>query len=308
MLEIIPTNTNIDFMGQRSTWLAVSCGLILITFLLLFTKNLNFGIDFSGGAVVQFQFKEPTQTRDVRKWLNDGNIRFSILQSIGNAGENEFQLKLDGNADNLQKISTQIETVFTKSVGAGMFTIRKVDVVGPRAGKALRTASLWAAIYAIIGILIYIIIRFDFRYSPGAIIALAHDSILIMGVFLVTQQEFSLQIVAAVLTIIGYSINDTIIVYDRIRETIKANPKQDLEVNINEGLNRTLSRTIITSLTTLLSVSALWIFAGGIIRDFAEALFIGVIVGTYSSIFIASPVFLFMARREERIAQAHKMA
>lgn len=308
MFKIIPSDTKIDFIGKQKVLIGFSILLVLGSFFLLFNKGLNFGIDFTGGAVIQIKFNQAVDTSQVRGWLEEGKMKFSIIQRIGEVEENEFQLKLKGNVSNLQDLLTQVTSVFSRSVGSQGFTVRKVDVVGPRAGKALRASSFWAALYAIIGILIYIIIRFDFRYSPGAIIALLHDSVLILGAFVLTQQEFSLQIVAAVLTIIGYSINDTIIVYDRVRETIKANPKLSLEENINKSVNLTLSRTIVTSITTLLAVSALWIWGGGIIKEFAAALFLGVIVGTYSSVFIASPLFLFMARRQERIALQRKVA
>ncbi len=308
MMQIIKHDIGIDFIGKRKTWAIVSFCLIATSFVLLLTKGLNFGIDFTGGAVIQVQFQETSNTGQVREWLSDKGIDFSVIQRIGNETENEFQLKLKGEAKNLQKLSNDVEAAFTAAVGAGKFEIRKVDVVGPAAGKALRSSSFWAGLYALIGILIYIMIRFDFRYSPGAIVALVHDSILILGVFVLTQHEFSLQIVAALLTIIGYSINDTIIVYDRIRETVDANPKRELEKNINISINSTLGRTLVTSVTTLLAVAALWSFGGGIIRDFAEALFIGVVVGTYSSVFVASPVFLTMARRQERLDMEHKLA
>lgn len=308
MMQIVPHDISIDFIGKRKTWAIVSVLLIIGSFGLLFGKGLNFGIDFTGGAVIQVQFKELTDTANVRGWLKEKDIEFSVIQRIGSIEENEFQLKLKGNTDNLQKLSDSVTAAFTEAVGSGKFEIRKVDVVGPAAGQALRNSSLWAGLYALIGILIYIMIRFDFRYSPGAIVALVHDSILILGAFVLTQHEFSLQIVAALLTIIGYSINDTIIVYDRIRETIEANPKRALEKNINASINSTLGRTLVTSITTLLAVAALWAFGGGIIRDFAEALFIGVVVGTYSSIFVASPVFLTMARRQERLDMERKVA
>lgn len=296
MIQIVRHDINIDFIGKAKIWAVISLILIGVSFGLLFTKGLNFGIDFTGGAVIQVKFADHAETGQVREWLASKGIEFSVIQRIGDRTDNEFQLKLKGEADNLQKLSNEVSAALAAQVGEGKFEIRKIDVVGPAAGKALRDSSFWAAIYALVGILIYIMVRFDFRYSPGAIISLVHDSILILGAFVLTQHEFSLQIVAAVLTIIGYSINDTIIVYDRIRETVLANPKRSLEANVNNSINSTLGRTIITSFTTLLAVAALWSFGGGIIQDFAEALFIGIVVGTYSSIFVASPVFIIMAK------------
>ena len=308
MLQVVPPNIKIDFIGKRGTWAICSALLILGSFVLLATKGLNFGIDFTGGAVIQVQFTKNVDTGTVRGWLEDNGVTFSLIQRIGAESEQEFRLKMKGGAENLQQLSELVSAALNKTAGEGQFKLRKVDVVGPRAGEELRSSSFWAALYALVGILIYIMIRFDFRYSPGAIVALMHDSILILGAFVLTQHEFSLEIVAALLTIIGYSINDTIIVYDRIRETIKANPKRALEENINVSINATLGRTIITSLTTLFAVFALYIFGGGIIKDFAEALMIGVVVGTYSSIFVASPVFLILARRQERLEAERKFS
>lgn len=296
MFTIVSSKLNFDFIGKRVMFASVSIVLILLSFVLLGTKGLIFGIDFTGGAVIQVKFNEATETAQVRGWLDDQNVRISSLQRIGADEENEFQIKLQGEAKELSSLSDNVSAAFGATVGDGKFTIRKVDVVGPAAGAELRTKSYWAAFYALLCILIYIAIRFDFRYSPGAIVALVHDTILTLGFFVIIEHEFTLQIVAALLTIIGYSINDTIVVYDRIRETIAANPKNSLEENINISINSTLGRTVVTSLTTMLAISALWLFGGGIIEDFAIALFVGVLVGTYSSIFVASPAFLFMAK------------
>lgn len=304
MIQIVAPNTKIDFIGNQRIWITVSIILIIASFSLLFFKGVNLGIDFMGGAVIQVKMKDKTSTGELRSILEKQGVKFSLIQRVGTELENEFQLKVKGSSAHLQKLSDTVNAALTSARGNGSFEIRKVDVVGPRAGKALRTSSFWAAFYAIIGILIYIMIRFDFSYSPGAIIALLHDSILILGAFVITQKEFSLHIVAAILTIIGYSINDTIIVFDRIRETITANPDRELTKNVNEGINATLGRTITTSFTTLLAVAALYVFGGGLIHDFAEALFIGVIFGTYSSIFIASPIFLFLAKRQKRLQAA----
>jgi preprotein translocase subunit SecF len=201
-----------------------------------------------------------------------------------------------------------VAAAIEKSTGPGKFEVRKTDVVGPQAGAELRWASFWATVYAIIGIVIYVIIRFDVRYSPGALASLLHDATIMLGAIVITQKEFSIQIVAAVLTIIGYSINDTIIVYDRIREVIKANPTKSLKDSVNEAINTTLTRTINTNATVLLSVFALWLFGGQVIQDFSESMLVGMIVGTYSSIFVASPLFVFMAKRQERLELAQRTA
>ena len=299
MIQIIPPDTKINFIGKQQLWITISILLVVTSLFLIFVRGLNLGIDFMGGAVIQVKMKDKTSTGELRTMLEKRGVSFSSIQRVGTELENEFQLKIKGNSKELQKLSDNVSTALTSAGGAGSFEIRKIDVVGPRAGKALRTSSFWAAVYAIIGILIYIMIRFDWNYSPGSIIALLHDTILLLGILVITQREFSLHTVAAILTIIGYSINDTIIVFDRIRETINANPTRELAKNVNASINATLGRTVTTSLTTIFAVSALYIFGGGVIQDFSEALFIGVLVGTYSSIFVASPIFLFLAKRQQ---------
>ena len=275
---------------------------------MIFGKGFNYGIDFTGGAVIQVKFNQATDPGDLRKWLSAQDVNFSVIQQIGIPTENEFQLKIQGDVQDLAKLSANVSAAIEKSTGPGKFEVRKTDVVGPQAGAELRWASFWATIYAVIGIVLYVIIRFDVRYSPGALLSLLHDSVLMLGAIVLTQKEFSIQIVAAVLTIIGYSINDTIIVYDRIREVIKANPTKSLKDNVNESINTTLSRTINTNTTVLLSVFALWLFGGQVIRDFSESMLVGMIVGTYSSIFVAAPIFIFMAKRQERLQLAHRTA
>lgn len=296
--ELIPSGTNFDFVKYQKTWIAISVLTFLGAIAAIAIKGFNYGIDFTGGAVIQVKFKEATETGVLRGWLEKENVNFSLIQQIGDISENEFQLKLQGNVDNLQQLQELVQSALVKTAGADKFEIRKADVVGPQAGEELRWNSMWAMIYAVIGIVLYVIVRFDARYSPGALVSVGHDAVIVAGIFAITQQEFNLQFVAAILTIIGYSINDTIVVFDRVREVMRANPKGDLSENINRSINETLSRTVITGVTTLLSLTALYFFGGSIIRDFAEALFIGIIIGTYSSIFVAAPIFLWMAKRQ----------
>lgn len=309
MFSFFPDKPKFDFMGMQKISMTIAIVSFTLSVVLIFTKGFNYGIDFTGGAVIQVKFNQTTQPAEVRRWLENEKINFSQIQQIGETHENEFQLKLQGNVENLQQLSNAVSAALTKQMaGAGSFEIRKTDVVGPQAGEELRWSSIWATVYAMIGIVIYVLLRFDMRYSPGALFATGHDVVLILGAFVITQHEFNLQIVAAVLAIMGYSINDTIIVYDRIRETLLKNPKGDLKENLNESINSTLGRTINTSITTLLSSLALFVFGGGVIREFAEALIIGILVGTYSSIFVASPIFMYMAKRQERVALKHKLA
>jgi preprotein translocase subunit SecF len=308
MFNLIPVGTKIDFIGKQKIWITISLSAFILSLVLIFGKGFNYGIDFTGGAVIQVKFKDTVDPADLRKWLSSQSVDFSIIQQIGAASENEFQLKLQGDVQDLAKLSANVAAAIEKSTGPGKFEVRKTDVVGPQAGAELRWASFWATVYAIIGIVIYVIIRFDVRYSPGALASLLHDATIMLGAIVITQKEFSIQIVAAVLTIIGYSINDTIIVYDRIREVIKANPTKSLKDSVNEAINTTLTRTINTNATVLLSVFALWLFGGQVIQDFSESMLVGMIVGTYSSIFVASPLFVFMAKRQERLELAQRTA
>lgn len=303
MLEIIPKNTNIDFIGRRRLWVGISILAISASIFLLLTKGLNYGIDFTGGAEVQLRFSKPTEIGQVRETLEQGGFKNVVVQQLGDASANEFLAKFRGDEAELQKISARTEEMLAKKLDRSAFEVQRVDVVGPQAGSQLRKSGFLSMFYALLCILIYVAIRFDMRYSPGAVLALLHDSILTMGVFVVMQKEFSLQIVAAILTIIGYSNNDTIIVYDRIRETMKAFPNRSIEENINRSINETLSRTILTSLVTMLVVVALMVFGGGVIHDFAFTMAIGIVVGTYSSIFIASPVLIYVTHFQEARAR-----
>src|SRR3989344_71969 len=301
MFNIVSPDIKIDFIGKQKLWLSISTAVVLASLALIIFKGFNYGIDFTGGAVIQVKFNQTTDTGLVRSALTDNKVPFSVIQQIGAPEDNEFQLKMQADVTDLGKLTERVAGALRSGVGEGKFEIRKTDVVGPQAGAELRWASFWATIYAIIGIVIYVVLRFDVRYSPGALISLLHDATIMLGVIVLTQKEFSIQIVAAVLTIVGYSINDTIIVFDRIREVIKANPSREIKDLVNESINSTLSRTINTNLTVLLSVTALWLFGGPVIQDFSESLLVGMIVGTYSSIFIASPIFLFMAKRHEKL-------
>ena len=304
MFQIIPKNTNIDFVGKRHIFVTLSILLIIASFGLLFTKGLNYGIDFTGGAEVQLQFKNTMTTGTLRQTLEEAGFKNLVLQQLGEVNQNEFLVKFRGDESDLQKIAKKTEDLLASKMDRGTFEVQRVDVVGPQAGSELRKSGFLSIFYTLLCILIYVAIRFDYRYSPGAVMALVHDAMLTMGVYVLTQKEFSLQIVAAILTIIGYSNNDTIIVFDRIRETIKLYPNRSLEENINRSINETLSRTILTSLFTLFVVASLMIFGGGVIHEFAFTMFIGIIVGTYSSIFIASPILIFLTEWNEKRSAA----
>ena len=307
MFQLIPQNTNIDFVRNRHFFVALSVLAIIASIALMATKGLNYGIDFRGGAEVQLKFKRPMNIAELRKDLEESkSFKNLTIQQLGEANTNEFLAKVAGDEENLQKIGQTVEAALLKKVDKADFEIVRVDVVGPQAGEQLRKSGFLSMMYALLCIFIYVAIRFDSRYSPGAVMALVHDSFITLGIFVITQKEFSLQILAAILTIIGYSNNDTIIVYDRIRETLKAHPNRSLGENINRSINETLSRTILTSLTTFLVTFALMVYGGGVIGDFAFTMCIGIVVGTYSSIFIASPVLMYVTEMQEKRAKTGK--
>ncbi len=297
MFEFIPKNLNFDFVGKRYIWVGLSVIVSIASIVLMTTKGLNYGIDFTGGAEVLLKFHKTTDIGELRASMEQGGFENLALQQLGDVKENTFLAKFRGGEESaLQQTASRVESVLNQKFEKGSFEVARVDVVGPKAGSELRKSGFLAMFYTLLCILIYVAIRFDFRYSPGAVLALFHDSIVTIGIFVLTQKEFSLQIVAAILTIIGYSNNDTIIVYDRIRETLRLYPNRPIEENVNRSINETLSRTLLTSVATLFVVVSLMLFGGGVLHDFAFTMFVGIAVGTYSSIFIAAPVFIFVAK------------
>ena len=300
MFEIIRPGTQIDFVGKRHIWLGISVITILATFVLLFTKGLNYGIDFTGGAEVQIQVPASWDIGKVRSTMEAAEIKDPKVQQIGEASAHQFLIKAKGDEKSLNLVSKQVGDALAKNLKAGEFEIQRADMVGPAAGSSLRTSGFLSMFYALLCILVYVSIRFDYRYSPGAVLALFHDSVITLGIFIITQKQFDLQILAALLALIGYSNNDTIIVYDRVRETVHQHPELNIEKAVNRAVNETLGRTILTSLCTFLTVFALWALGGKVIEDFAFTLMVGIIVGTYSSIFIASSLVIYITHYQEK--------
>lgn len=287
--------TNVPFVKFSRTAVTGSIIFLAISLISIFLlKGLNYGIDFTGGTLAKVLFSNPTTVTEVRNALRTKNLQNSIIQE--SSGKNEFQIRIpqediSGNIYNdiiLSLSNIPKNTIVTDST--------RVDYVGPKIGKELRTAAIWAIVSAIIVIGIYITIRFKFQFAVGAVVALIHDVLFTLGIFSLLQLEISLSTIAAFLTIVGYSLNDTIVLYDRIRENIKKRRNEKIGDIINISINETLSRTVITSLTTLIVVVVL-AFAPGEIRIFAIAMIIGVIVGTYSSMFIAGPVVIYWQQK-----------
>jgi len=292
-MEIIKAGTNVNFVGRMKVATMASLALIVVSLLsLVIHGGPNLGIDFAGGTLVQIQFQNPTRVNDIRNALKEHDLENSVIQQFGYAANNEFLVKTEKSSSELEGISAQIAEALATQFDKDDFEIRRVEVVGPKVGKDLRQKGILAMLYAIVGILIYITWRFEFRYAIGAIVALIHDVVITVGIFSLLDKEFTLPIIAALLTIIGYSLNDTIVVYDRIRENIKEIKRRTLGDIVNSSINQVLSRTVLTSVTTLLVVLALFFLGGAVIHDFAFALLVGILIGTYSSIFIASPTVL----------------
>lgn len=293
MFEIIKSDTNYNFTGKFFITSIFSIILVGISLFGIFTK-MQYGVDFRGGAEVQVKFTEKINVGNLRKSLAQfGEVS---VQSIGELTENEYLVKVPATDDELNKVTQGVSDTLNKDFAAQGVEVRKIDIVGPKAGAELRFSGFQAMLWALIAIMVYIGLRFDFKYSPGAIIALFHDVSIILGVFAFTGTEFTLQTVAAVLAVIGYSVNDTVIVYDRVREHEQTYPARTIYEHINGAINETLSRTVLTSLTTLF-VSAIMFFMGGAaIKDFFLAITLGVVVGTYSSVFVAAPVVVLFSK------------
>lgn len=290
-----------DYVGKFKIAGLFSLLLVVGTIVLYFTKGLNYGVDFRGGVEVQVKFKNAVSLGELRSLLEEKKVA-TQLQSIGDESQHEFLLKLESDKGDLNAISNNLTGVLSEKFGEGSFEILKNDIVGPKAGAQLRVSALKAIAWAIIAIMIYLALRFDYKFAPGAIAALLHDVIIILGAFIITQKEFSLQIVAALLAIIGYSVNDTVVIYDRVREIEAAHPELGSFEIMNRALNETMSRTIITSMTVL-GVSLVMLFMGGsVIHDFFFAMTVGVILGVYSTIFIALPMTVFTDRISKKNA------
>jgi len=282
-------NTNINFIENRKIGFIFSSLLILSgMFSLILHGGLHYNIDFTGGTLVQLKFEKPVSIEDIRSALTSEGYGDSEIKHFGTPYEVVIRAGLTETADEL---TNTFEPIIRKAIPDNPFIEQRLERVGPKIGKELIVDFMSAIFWAIILILFYVMWRFEFRFALGAIIALIHDVFITLGVFSILDIEISAPIIAAVLTIVGYSLNDTIVVFDRIRENIKVRQKDSSGFigTINRSLNETLSRTIITSLTTLFVVTILFFFGGEVLRSFAFALIIGIVIGTYSSIFIASP-------------------
>ena len=297
-MEIFKRQTEFDFMGKKQTAIRLSAILILIGIVsVIIHGGLKYGIDFAGGTLVQLKFEKPPAIEEIRDGLKTIGLGDSTIQEFGS--KNHILIRVQRSEEKLEEVGTQVKNSLAGKFNSEAIVVERVEMVGPKVGRDLREKAVLSIIYAIIGIVIYISWRFELQYAIAAIIALIHDVLVTMGAFSLYDKEFTLVVVAAFLTIIGYSLNDTIVVFDRIRENMRRKGKTPLVEVINNSINQTLSRTILTSGTTLLVVVALFFLGGEIIHDFSFALLIGVIVGTYSSVFIASVFLVYWAERTQ---------
>ncbi|QKF81067.1 protein translocase subunit SecF [Halarcobacter ebronensis] len=283
-MEIFNNEKVYDFMGKRIPFLGLSAILLIASIFFLTTKGLNFGIDFAGGTIVQVKYDQKAPIDKIRDVLNDTEYKGSSITEFGSP--QEVVIRITGSSSNLKNdIGDQMHKILDST---GNFEVRRVDMVGPKVGGELREKGIMALGLSLFVILIYVSFRFEWRFAVASILALAHDITIAMGAISLFSVEVNLDILAAILTLLGYSLNDTIIVFDRVREGIQSSKETELSSVVNESVSRTLSRTTLTSLTTFFVVVTLFAFGGEIIHGFAFTLVVGIIVGTYSSIFIAA--------------------
>lgn len=290
-LRLVPAGTKFDFIGKRFIAMVLSAFLIVASLGLYTTKGLNLGIDFLGGIMLEIKTKGPAELGDLRGKVGGLGLGDVSLQEFGTPDVVLLRVQRQEGGDNAQQEAvTKIKGV----IGDQVVEYRRTELVGPTVGAELQESAIWAVVAAMGAILMYIWFRFEWQFGVGAVVALTHDVITTIGLFSLISLEFNLATVAAVLTIAGYSINDTVVVYDRVRENLRKYKKMPLPDVFNQSINETLSRTVMTSVTTLLALVALFIFGGEVIRGFTIALIWGVIIGTYSSVALAVPLLLYL--------------
>lgn len=310
-------NSNYDIIGKRKIALVFSLVLIIISIAAVSIRGFNLGLDFTGGTVIVVHFEETVELNDIRTQLSEADYSDAVVKNFGSSRDIEITLPpleavpVDEEVETPSvavsdeaKLSNQVLNVLQQYDKSAR--ISKADYVGSQVGDELAEKGSLALLYAIFGILVYVTVRFEWRFSLGAIAALIHDVIIVSGVFAIWQVEFDLTVLAALLAVIGYSLNDTIVVFDRIRENFLSGRKADTETIINTSINQTLSRTVVTSFTTMLVLFSLYVFGGDLINSFAFALIVGVVIGTYSSIFIASTATMALGVSREDLIPAVK--
>jgi preprotein translocase subunit SecF len=303
-MELIRPGTHYDFIGIKKITLWISTLAILVTIgSIIYHGGLRNGVDFAGGAVIQVKFSKPVDIAEVRNALETSGSKEAVVQNFG--GANEFLIRVEKSSEDIDTIAKGIQIALQERFKERTPDIESVQVVGPMVGKDLKQKAAWAVILSMLGIMIYIALRFHkFSYGLGGLISLFHDIAVTYGAISVLKLEYNLSLMAVVLTVIGFSINDTIVIFDRVRENIKKMKKTDLVTVFNESINECLGRTILTTGTVMISVLILFFFAGQVLHEFTIALIVGIVTGTYSTVYIASPVVLFW---EEHITSKRKI-
>ena len=296
-MDLIKPGLKIPFTRYRKTALIISTIVNLAVLIMLFTKGPNLGVDFAGGTMVHLKFQQNVTIPEVRQAFEKMDLGGSVIQDFGQPGANEYLVRLDKTSVEIGVLGDQIKKSLTDQFGADKFEVRRIEFVGPKIGQDLRQRGALSVIFATIMMGAYIWLRFDLRFGIGAVIALAHDVLIAVGALILANYEFDLTIIAALLTIVGFSVNDTVVICDRIRENMRKIKRETLESIINISINETLSRTIITTGTALLVLVSLYVLGGAVIRPFAFTLLVGFISGVYSTIFIASPVILMWEKK-----------
>ena len=305
-MEFFSHQTNFPFMATRRMWYALSAVLLIVSFGSLFVRGLNYGIDFTGGVSAEVSFPHAANVDAVRAQLAASGFREPQVQSFGSSRDIDIRLPPDPR-QNPSEVRTRLETAL-RAVDPGA-QVSQLDVVGPQVGNELKVSAMWALFFTLLGIFGYIAFRFHtWRLSLGAIFAVLHDPILVLGFFSLTQMSFDLAVVAAILAVIGYSLNDTVVVFDRIRERSESNRRSPSDVILDQSINQTLSRTIMTKVVTSIVVVALLVLGGPVLRGFSTALLIGIIAGTYSSIYISSAIALDFGLTAEHLFPSVKKA
>ena len=294
-MEFFKKTPSIDFMGRRRIWFLISAVIVVASLLSVVVRGLNWGIDFTGGTLLEVHYAEPVDLDQVRAALEASGVAGATAQHFGSSRDLMIRIAPEEGATEEQASAKRAQQVMAalqaKTKGA---ELRRTEFVGPQVGEELAESGFLALLYTFGGILLYVALRFEWRLALGAVLALLHDPILIVGVFALTQLEFDLTVLAAILAVIGYSINDTVVVFDRIRENFRKMRKETPEQVINASINQTLSRTLMTSVTTMIVLIAMYFLGGDMLGRFALAIILGIVVGTYSSIYIASALALWM--------------